>query len=152
MNRLRHSVEVNVPVEELFAYYADVRKVPRLTPSDLHLRLLKAETPMHHGSRVLFAVRPRMVPFEVHWLLKITELTPNKSFTEELVKGPFTYWRHHHEFEALDEGRSRVVDTIEFGRPTGIVRHLLSQGRIRSMLRRAFRHREEVLHNDLEAL
>ena len=150
MDRVKDSIELNVPVEKLFAYYHDPRNVARMTPPELHLRLIRAEKPLREGSRVLFGLRPTMLPFELHWLLTITDYDPPHGFSEELSKGPFTYWIHEHRFEALDNNRSRVTDTIRFGRLTGLTGRLIRPSFVRHSLEKTFHHRREVVKRDLE--
>ena len=35
------------------------------------------------------------------------------------VKGPFVTWRHEHEFEAMDDQTTRIIDRITYKPPYG---------------------------------
>jgi uncharacterized protein len=130
---------------EVFAFYADVSNVPAMTPPDLQLEVRRAETPLKEGSRVLFAIRPSFIPFEMLWLLRIVDFVPGEQFAESLIDGPFDRWTHRHEFRALPDGRTEVTDTIEFGALKGMVRYLATGSFVKSRLEDTFRHRERVL-------
>ena len=36
---------------------------------------------------------------------------------DEELKGPFAYWRHRHEFQALDGRRTLMTDHVEYQFP-----------------------------------
>ena len=36
---------------------------------------------------------------------------------DEALQGPFTYWRHHHKFEPLGPGRTRLIDDVHYQFP-----------------------------------
>jgi ligand-binding SRPBCC domain-containing protein len=151
MPRIESRIELAVPVETVFRWYSDVNNVPRMTPPGLHLRLVKAELPLREGSRVKFTIRPRLVPFEIDWLLQVTEFEPNRRFSERLRNGPFDVWVHSHEFIDLGDGRSRVIDAIEWDRPAFIIRAVASDQFIREKLDETFAYRERVLRRELES-
>lgn len=150
METITDSLELAVPVDRLFAYYADPAGAVRMSHPDMHLRLLRADTPLRENSRVVFSLRPQMLPFEVQWQFVIVEFRLNESFTEVSESGPFSVWRHQHRFESLGPDRSRVTDTISFGPPTGFAAFVLGMAKVRSMLEKSFRHREQRLRADLE--
>lgn len=150
MERIESTVDIGVPVEDVFAYYADPASVIRMTPPELHLKIVKADTPLRQGARVAFYMRPRMLPFEFRWDLMIRDFVLNQSFSEVLERGPFALWRHEHRFLSLDPGRSRVTDTIVYDRPLGFAGQLLGASFVKGMLHKMFQYRERVLREDLE--
>lgn len=149
MTTISNKLELDVPVERLFHFYADLENLAKMVPPKLNLRILRGGK-LYCGSEVLVAIRPALVPFEVRWRLEITEFEENGHFTEELISGPFTRWRHRHEFKSLAENRSRVTDTITFGDPAGFVARVLPPSLIRGVLEESFEYREEVVRRHLE--
>jgi ligand-binding SRPBCC domain-containing protein len=58
---------------------------------------------------------------------------------------------HSHEFIDLGDGRSRVIDAIEWDRPAFIIRAVASDQFIREKLDETFAYRERVLRRELES-
>jgi len=58
--------------------------------------------------------------FGVRWRAtsRITEFDPPDRFVDEMVGGPFAWFRHEHHFEAHD-GTTRMTDTVEFRTRSG---------------------------------
>jgi len=148
--RIEHTVRLSVDVSAAFAWYTDLENVRRMTPPELHLRILKAETPLKMGSRVLFSVRPKFVPFEINWLLQVEDFQQDQRFSEKLVTGPFEHWVHSHEFVALADGGCTIIDRIEFDRPVFLIRAVASDEYIRTKLQETFDYREAVIRRALE--
>lgn len=59
--------------------------------------------------------------------VKITKMDPPDSFTDEMVKGAFSYMKHEHLFEERGEG-TLMTDRFEYKAPLGIL------GRVAEML------------------
>lgn len=149
-NQVTDTLIIKAPVEDLFAFYATIENLILMVPPELNLRVIRGGGAVQEDSRFLFSVRPTMVPFEVHWSLRVVNYEKNVGFEEELEKGPFTFWNHRHEFKAIDEETSQVIDTIKFGPPSGFAARVLSTSFITSTLEKAFRHRERVIRKRLE--
>ncbi len=150
MNRVSHTIELAAPVHEVFAFYTDPANVEKMAPPELHARLLKADNPLRLGSRVLFAIRPKMVPFELKWVLEIAEFEEDRLFVDRLRKGPFAHWVHRHFFEEVGRDRTRLTDEIEFGAPVPFLTWIVRRGFVQERLRELFAYRERVLRQRFE--
>jgi ligand-binding SRPBCC domain-containing protein len=42
-----------------------------------------------------------------------SEVTEQNGFVDTQTQGPFRSWRHHHQFRALDDNTTEVIDEIE---------------------------------------
>lgn len=148
-HQIEHTVTLPVSPELAFRWYTELDNVRRMTPPELHLRILKAETPLAAGSRVLFSIRPKFLPFEINWLLQIEAFETGRRFSERLLKGPFDHWVHSHEFTPLPDGGCRIIDRIEWAGPTILLRAVASDDYINSKLLETFHHREAVIRGAL---
>lgn len=63
---------------------------------------------------VHFGIRQRLTA-------RITEYEDPRFFVDEMVSGAFKRFRHEHEFIALDEGTTRVLDTFDYTSPLGVL-------------------------------
>jgi len=152
MKRFVSEMRVDAPLEKVWAFYSNPNNLPKLTLPNMHLRVLRADTPLRKGSRIVFGVRRG--PIHVTWESVIAEFEPPNLFTDLQTKGPFDHWLHRHEFESLDGG-TRIRDTLEFGRPRGILHRMATALFLDHEIHELFRYREKVarrllVENDLD--
>jgi ligand-binding SRPBCC domain-containing protein len=50
-------------------------------------------------------------PLPIHWVAQHSDVGPS-GFTDTQKVGPFKFWKHSHQFVALDEKTTVVVDEI----------------------------------------
>jgi hypothetical protein len=60
----------------------------------------------------------------VRWIARHTAYEQDSLFVDEQIRGPFRFWVHRHEFEAID-GRTKLTDRIEYQLPGGTLVNLL---------------------------
>lgn len=142
MNVLSRTQVVARPLDEVFAFFSDASNLEALTPPFLRFRIL---TPMpvhmHTGARIEYRLTICGVP--ARWRTRITDWQPGVRFVDEQESGPYTLWRHTHEFEAQGDStviRDRVEYIEPFG-PLGTLAHLLF---VKRMLDRVFDFRREA--------
>jgi ligand-binding SRPBCC domain-containing protein len=149
---VEHTVALSASPAQVFGWYTDLENVRRMTPPELHLRILRAETPLRAGSRVLFSIRPKFIPLEINWLLQVEAFEEGARFSERLITGPFEHWVHRHEFHPTEGGGCRLVDHIEWDKPAFLVRAVASDEYINSKLMETFHFRERVLRAAFESV
>ncbi|MBI5153662.1 SRPBCC family protein [Candidatus Poribacteria bacterium] len=150
MQQFRDSLIIRAPVGRVFHYYTDLRNLARMTPVELHMRVVRAELPLRQGSHVRFALRPRGVPFEIRWDSIIDEYAINSVFSDRQTKGPFEHWVHRHKFRSLEDGRTEVTDVIEVGAPLGVFGKLAERIFIGHKIQAMFDYRRKIVRRDLE--
>jgi ligand-binding SRPBCC domain-containing protein len=94
------------------------------------------------GEHVTWRARHFGVPLRM--TSRITSLDFPASFTDEQVRGPFTSFRHVHEFEATNMG-SIMTDRVEFTAPFGPVGRLVEKLVLRRYLERLIQDRGRFL-------
>jgi ligand-binding SRPBCC domain-containing protein len=143
MPKLEFSIELDTPMERVWAFYDSVDALLAITPPTT--RVCIAQPPAHIAEGVHFTLIVSQPPIYIplFWETYITVYEPPYLFVDEQGRGPFKSWRHEHRFEALPEGRTRVRDTISyippFGRLGVIADHLFIRRQLESMF--AFRYR-----------
>ncbi|BCW79682.1 SRPBCC family protein [Pseudarthrobacter sp902506025] len=75
---------------------------------------------------------------------RITSLDFPRSFTDEQVKGPFTSFRHVHEFSPTATG-SIMMDRVEFSAPLGVLGRAVERLFLAGYLERLIRDRGTFL-------
>lgn len=138
--QLRTEQILPAAAEPVFDFFGDARQLERITPPWLNFRIT---TPMpmeiRKGSLVDYKLRLRLIP--IRWQTLISEWTPNSRFVDEQLKGPYTLWRHLHEFEPHEDG-TLVRDTVNYRVFGGATIERLF---VRRDLRRIFEYRYDQL-------
>lgn len=143
------------PLDQVFAFFSDPQNLPRLMPAWQHGRIDSLELvpagsgPLSAaagaGSRLMFSFRPvPLSPIRLRWLALIDDFAPNKRFCDLQVAGPFSYWRHCHQF-APEEHRgsqgTRVTDVLDYAWPA--LSPLIDSLGGRLQIRQIFRFRQQ---------
>ena len=99
------------------------------------------------GGRVAFDVW--FGPVKRHWLAEMGSAMPGRQFVDRQLEGPFASWEHVHRFVPIDEGRSELIDHIEYSLPAGGLTDAVGEGPAGKTLSRLFRFRHERTRLDL---
>ena len=127
---------------EVFAFFADPRNLPLLTPAAFRLRLLSEPAPMAAGSVYDLALSWFGVP--MRWRAFIREFDPPYRFVDVQVRGPYARWEHRHRFLEARGGtwvEDRVTYRLPLG-PLGCAAHALV---VRRQLAGLWAHRDRRL-------
>ena len=89
-------------------FHRDTHVLRRLTPAYVRLHRLD---PLADGSVSEFTVW--FGPFPIHWRAVHREVGPT-GFTDVQADGPLAAWEHVHRFAAVDRGRTRITEHIEY--------------------------------------
>lgn len=107
------------PRSEVFAFFSDATNLERITPPFLHFRIV-TPTPIALGEGTLIDYRLRLYGVPFSWRTRIEAFEPDDRFVDTQLRGPYSLWRHLHEFESVDGGRAtRMRDRVEYAVPFG---------------------------------
>ena len=141
MIEVEHTLEIERPVEEVFAYLTDVARLPEWQSSAEWAEL---EGELGEGARIK-EVRKFMGRHATS-TLEVTEYDPPRRFSLHVVDGPIEY-AVEHALEAVD-GRTRI--TFVGRGETGRVPRLM-HGTVRRAVERQFLKDLEALKDRLES-
>ncbi len=105
-----------------------------------------AEGVMGLGDEVTWRARHFGVPFTM--TSRITALEAPRRFVDEQVRGPFERWWHEHVFDEVD-GRTRMLDRIEFASPVGPVGRIVDRLVLEQYMTRLIERRNAWLAAEL---
>ncbi len=129
---------------ETFAFFGDAFNLERITPRFLGFRILTAR-PIHMIAGTLIEYRLSLFGIGFRWKTLIERWTPEESFVDTQLDGPYALWQHTHTFEAIDAERTRVRDRVLYRLPYGIFGRIAHALFVRRALDKIFDHRAEVI-------
>ena len=133
--------------DEVFAYHARPGAFGRLAPPWQKLNVLEDSGDVT-GGQVAFDVW--FGPFRRRWVAEMGSAVPGRQFVDRQIEGPFASWEHVHRFVPIDEGKSELLDHIEYSLPAGGLTDIVGAGPAGKTLSRLFRFRHERARLDLE--
>ncbi len=131
------------PLAETFAIFEDPYNLAKITPPWLNFRVTSPErVQMKRDAEIEYVIR--WFGFPIRWKTRITDYDPPRRFVDEQERGPYTLWRHQHNFEEITEG-TRVLDRVEYRLPFGLLGRLVHAAVVRRQLLAIFRYRQREL-------
>ena len=140
------SSKIQVPVSALRQWHFEKDAFERLMPPWEKVNIIEFPGELTNGCRAVFQVG--MGPIKQTWIAE-HEITET-GFIDRQVEGPFAFWEHHHRFLSLGADSSRLVDSISYRLPFGVLGRIFGIPIVRSKLNRLFRYRHEVTREALE--
>jgi ligand-binding SRPBCC domain-containing protein len=139
--QLERTQIVPLPVEKVFAFFADAGNLERITPPFLHFHIL-TPLPIQMGPGTLIDYRLQLFHLPFRWRTRIETFEPGRRFIDVQLSGPYRRWHHLHEFFTVPEGalvRDVVDYALPFG-PLGVIAHGLF---VQRTLQQIFDHRQK---------
>lgn len=143
---LRTAFALPLPIDEVFAFFAEAGNLERITPPELNFRILTPPaTRIMAGTQIDY--RLSLFGFSFDWRTEITCWEPPHRFVDEQMRGPYRLWIHSHRFRQ-EAGGTVIEDEVRYRlplRPIGEVAYPL----VRLQLERIFRFREQAIREIL---
>jgi len=143
IHTLRSEQFVPRPLEEVFAFFSDAGNLQEITPAFLDFRILTPR-PIEIKAGTLLDYRLKWHGFPIRWRTRILEWNPPHSFVDLQLKGPYRLWRHTHTFHS-EHGGTRMVDTVNYELPLGILGELAHALKVQRDVEGIFEYRRETI-------
>lgn len=144
---LRRAQTIGLPRDTVFAFFARPENLERITPRGLAFTIL---TPgpivMKAGALIEYAIRLMGVP--MRWTTLITAYDPPRSFVDEQLRGPYSFWHHRHLFYETDDG-TEIVDEVHYALRGGFLAPMIHALFVRRQLEQIFDHRAVIIEQEL---
>jgi len=141
--QLNRTQLVPLPLDDAFAFYADVSNLEAITPPWLRFRILTPH-PIVVDEGTLIDYRLALHGVPVQWRTQIERWEPARCFVDRQIHGPFALWEHTHTFEE-QSGGTLIRDRVEYRMPLGAVGRLAHRLLIGRDLERIFDYRHTAV-------
>lgn len=125
---------------ETFAFFSDAFNLERITPPFLRFHILTPRPVVMQAGTIL-EYELSMFGVRFHWKTLIEKWTPELSFVDVQLTGPYSLWRHTHTFEELGQNRTLVRDHVEYGVPLSFLGRIAHALFVKYSLKKIFDYR-----------
>jgi ligand-binding SRPBCC domain-containing protein len=129
--------------EVLFDFLIRPDNIRKISPEDVKLTFVKAPDILSCDAEMTFRIEGFGVTQEITH--QVTEFESPRHFTEKQTRGPLKRWIHRHVLEPAASGGTTMIDQIEFERPGGMLRFIVTEAKILNYLEQGFEHRHSRL-------
>ncbi|WP_309381311.1 SRPBCC family protein [Cerasicoccus frondis] len=140
---IRTELKLDLPRDEVFAFFAQAENLEKITPRELGFRIL-SPLPIQMRQDVEIDYRIRLHGLPLRWRTLIPVWNPPYEFVDEQIKGPYKTWIHRHTFEELGPQQTNIIDYVRYELPFTPLGDLAFP-LIRHQVESIFRHRNAVI-------
>lgn len=142
VHRLERRQHLRVPLDRVFAFFAEAHNLERITPPWLRFSILGAEpSEVRTGTVIPYRLRLHGIPLV--WVSQIEQFESGRLFVDRQLIGPYRQWIHRHEFEA-DGDHTVVRDEVRYELPLGRL-GAAAMPLVRRDVRRIFGYRQRTI-------
>lgn len=142
--RLTQEQVLPVSLPEAWAFFSSPQNLDAITPRDLGFRIVSCDSGPMCESQII-EYRIRVAPgLWLPWVTEIKSVDPGHSFVDEQRFGPYRFWHHRHQFDAVPGG-VLMRDLVHYALPFDPLARLVHALFVRPKLERIFQFRREEL-------
>lgn len=135
---LTRRLELDLPREEVFAFFANAANLDRLWFHIVTPQPIKLE----NGALIDYNLSLHGIPMS--WRTEITTWDPPHEFVDTQLRGPYSQWIHRHTFTELAPDKTLIEDEVRYRlplEPLGDIAHFI----VRRQLDYIFDHRQQAV-------
>jgi len=146
-HELYREQQLNCDLQTAWEFFSSPMNLSKITPKDMAFTVLSEQKTkkIFEGMIIDYTVSP-LLGIPLKWKTRITEVIPNKSFTDFQEKGPYKLWNHRHEFIPNEKGVF-MIDKVDYELPFGLLGNLAHALFVKKKLEKIFNYRFHVLEN-----
>lgn len=146
-HELYREQQLNCDLQTAWDFFSSPMNLPKITPKDMAFTVLSEQktNTIFEGMIIDYTVSP-FFGIPLKWKTRITEVIPNKSFTDFQEKGPYKLWNHHHEFIPNEKG-VLMIDKVDYELPFGLLGNIAHALFVKKKLEKIFNYRFQILEN-----
>ena len=135
---------IDRPITEVFDFFSRAENLSVVTPEKLGFQIL-TPTPIKMDKGTIIDYTIRLMGLRVRWRSLITAYEHLYSFTDEQIKGPYSFWHHTHDFRQTNNG-VEITDRVRYVVPFGLLGRITNWLWIQHDLKQIFEYRRSVIN------
>ncbi len=147
MLRFEYSSLIHAPAEVVWSFHERKDVLQLLTPPWQPVKIIRREGGLEVGAISEF--RLLLGPIPVRWIARHIECKPYQLFVDEQIDGPMESWVHRHQFTSAN-GQTKLIDTIEYQLPGGLLSELILGWWVDQRLQDMFRYRHKITQQECQ--
>ncbi|MBA2238958.1 MAG: SRPBCC family protein [Lysobacter sp.] len=113
---LTRQLTLDLPIEQVFDFFADAGNLERITPPELNFKIITTQPiDIKKGALIDYQLKLRGLP--ITWKTEISEWNPPHSFVDTALKSPYKQWIHRHTFTKLKPNKTLIEDEVKYRLP-----------------------------------
>lgn len=143
--QLYREQQLNCDLQTAWDFFSSPMNLSKITPKNMAFTVLSEQSTdkIFEGMIIDYTVSP-LFGIPLKWKTRITEVIPNKSFTDFQEKGPYKLWNHRHEFIPNENG-VLMIDKVDYELPFGVLGNLAHRLFVKKKLDKIFNYRFHIL-------
>jgi len=113
---LKRSLTLDLPLEQVFDFFADAGNLERITPPELNFHIITPQ-PFDIKKGALIDYQLKVRGFPVKWQTVISVWNPPFEFVDEALQSPYKQWIHRHTFTKIDANKTLIEDEVKYRLP-----------------------------------
>lgn len=113
---LRRSLTLDLPLSEVFDFFADAKNLERITPPELKFHIL-TPSPIDIKKDALIDYELKLRGFPITWKTVISVWNPPYEFVDQALKSPYKQWIHRHTFTEIEAKKTLIEDEVKYRLP-----------------------------------
>nr|WP_121272169.1 SRPBCC family protein [Pedobacter schmidteae] len=137
--------QLNCDITTAWNFFSSPHNLTRITPKNMNFRVITklSDVPIYEGMLIDYSVSP-VLGIPMKWQTLITQVDPQKSFTDFQKKGPYSLWHHYHEFIPNEKG-VLMKDTVDYKLPFSFLGTFAHRIFVKKRLQHIFNYRYQIL-------
>ena len=113
---LVRKLALDLPIEEVFDFFADAGNLERITPPELNFKIITPQ-PIDIKRGALIDYKLKLHGFPLTWKTVISTWNPPNVFVDEALKSPYKQWIHRHTFTEISATETLIEDEVKYRLP-----------------------------------
>jgi ligand-binding SRPBCC domain-containing protein len=139
------SIEIKVPVENVFTYFARPEHISDQIKTDtVGMTVIPMDIKEGMGVGTTFRIIGDFSGKRLEWDCETTEFIRNEKISAKQIEGPFKRWEITNEFKSLGDNLTRVTMSVDYVMPFGPLGAILDKAKFAKSAERGM---ETALYN-----
>ena len=145
MTFVTKSIEIKVPVENVFTYFARPEHISDQIKTDtVGMTVIPMDIKEGMGVGTTFRIIGDFSGKRLEWDCETTEFVRNEKISAKQIEGPFKRWEITNEFKSLGDNLTRVTMSVDYAMPFGPLGAILDKAKFAKSAERGM---ETALYN-----